>query len=354
MHPAPTFAVASSILAVLACAPRLPVSHTELTTARAAGAVTEATGAALQGDISRAMDLLSQVPAAEFQGADASFRACVLDRFSGTAPPPSPQVSKDPFVERLLVAFRLYWWRSLKSPQTRAAEEKLLLHTLQDLLQTAPGEPSFDDLERPLKERLHLSGLHALLGRTNPLGELMLWSREDVQIRKVELPDGPYTVRVLLLSGFESLGWADWATCGRRGTGGWASTDTLNAVRPRYARLDGDEFQATFLGHETQHLADLRRFPGLLPWELEYRAKLTELALAGDGWRVILGRFSENQGDDPSVPHAFADKRVLADLRDSLQLAPGADLFRVSPSSLKEAARAKLLEDTRRRELAAR
>ena len=87
-----------------------------------------------------------------------------------------------------------------------------------------------------------------------------------------------------------------------------------------------------------------------LPWEMEYRAKLTELALARDTRPDLIESFARDQGDDPAVPHSYADRRVLAELRARLGVGEGADLARVPGPELREAAGAILREDTRRRE----
>lgn len=337
-----------AFLALSACATVRPDPAVPPTSARAHAAAEDASSAALQADAARALERLRSVPAAEFQGADAGFRACMLERFGGDAPAASPAVAGDAFAGQVLTAYRAYWWRSLTHPERREAEEAGLLHVLQGLPGTAGGEASLDDLEGPLTARLERAGLHVLLGLTSPLREFMLWSAERAERRQVALPDGAFEARVLFLERFESLGWGDWATCGRHGAGGWADAETLYVVRPRYRRIDDEQFQVSFLAHETQHLADRRLLPGLEAWEMEYRAKLTELALADATREELLGSFAQNQGDDREVPHSYADRYVLADLRARLGRAPGSDLAQVPGPALREAARAVLRDDTRR------
>jgi len=60
-------------------------------------------------------------------------------------------------------------------------------------------------------------------------------------------------------------------------------------------------------------------------------------------------KLSQSQGDDPGVPHAYANKRVLADLRARLGLSQDADLRGAPVPALRRAAEAALREDTRRR-----
>jgi hypothetical protein len=316
----------------------------------ARAATADALAAALQADEARALRALRGVPAREFQGGDATLRACLLARFGQDGP--RPAAPGEGFPARVLSAYRRYWRRALLRPAAREAEEERLRAELAALLGPVEAGAALDDLEPLLAERLRREGLHAQLGRTSPLRELMLWAREDVQRREVALPEGAYQVEVHVLDGFRSLGWGDWATCGEYGAGGWADEEALYLVRPRYRTLDDDDFRVSFLAHETQHLADRRRWAGLPAWELEYRAKLTELALASDapgGRAALLVRLEGDQGDDPEVPHAFADRRVLADLRARLGLAPGADLAAAPGPAVREAARAALREDTARR-----
>jgi hypothetical protein len=270
-------------------------------------------------------------------------------RFGGSRwRPPTPTPS-DPFARRVLRAYQDYWRAALLRRDDRTTAEAALLATLQRLL-GRDDLADMDALEPELASRLRQSGLYSLQGMTGPLRELMLWSKQEALDVRVQLPEEAHTTTVMLLDDFSSLGWSDFATCHRRGTGGWATTDALFAVRPRYANLDGEVFRVTFLGHETQHFADYSRFPGLAQWELEYRAKLTELALTNETRASVLGKFTEDQGDDPQSPHAYANKRVLAALRQRLALPVDAPLDALDVSTLQSAAAAELRADSERRQ----
>lgn len=314
-------------------------------------AVTRATGAALQGDGTRAQMILRAVRARELGKEDREFRACVLARYQ--SPVVVPDGITDPFARDVLRAYRSYWNASLLRPTHRVAEEETLVDTLRRLLDQ-PQASGIGDLEPLLAERLRQAGYYSLQGRTGVLRELMMWKRQNEQTRRVELPEGPHDVRVVLLDDFVSLGWGDYATCGRRGTGGWAKSDALYAVVPRYKSLDSEEFRVSFLGHESQHFADLARFRDLAPWELEYRAKLVELAQARLTRAKVLRKFTEDQRDDPASPHSYANWRLLAALRRRLGLPADADLGQVGVPELEAAAIAELREDTARRLAASR
>ena len=311
-------------------------------------AVADATGAALQADAARAMRTLGAVPVRDFNGPEREFRDCMDRRFGQRTWRPPRSAISDAFARRTLAAYQRYWRAALMQPATRKDAEATLLAALRRLL-ARNDLADMDALEPVLASRLREAGYYSLQGMTGQLRELMLWSDQETMEMRVELPEGIHTTKVMLLGDFSSLGWSDFATCHRRGTGGWATSDALFAVRPRYTNLDDEVFRVTFLGHETQHFADYTRFPGLAPWELEYRAKLTELALAVETRGKVLDKFTEDQGDDPAAPHAYANRRVLAALQKRLGLPSGMTLETVDVAVLQAAAIEELRDDSRRR-----
>jgi len=323
------------------------VSRADAKSGAAVAIAAEAVGAALQADGTRAVRLLRQLPENEFEGADRTFRSCMLRRFGSAAAEPDAGPD-DAFARATLGAYRAYWRAVLLHPETRAEGETALFAALRTLL-GREDLIDLDALEPALIERLAQSGYHALLGRTLPLRELMLWTRQETRPMRVVLPEGVHTTDVVFLDGFASLGWADYATCHRRGAGGWATDKALYAVVPRYPSVDGEEFRVSFLGHETQHFADMQTFRNLAPWELEYRAKLCELAQARTTRAKVLRKFTEDQGDDPGSPHAYANRRVLAAVRQRLALPRNASLDAAPVARLQAAAVDALRADTRRR-----
>jgi hypothetical protein len=105
----------------------------------------------------------------------------------------------------------------------------------------------------------------------------------------------------------------------------------------------------TFLGHEGQHFADKTRFKNLKPWELEYRAKLTELAQANVTRSKVLGKFITDQGDDPASPHSYANRQLLTALVQKLRLGGADELASADVARVQEAAVELLREDSARR-----
>jgi hypothetical protein len=337
---------------VFALASTLPSAHaaSRETTPAATAAIAESTNAILQGDSVRAVAALRAVPADDFVDKDAVYRACMLARH-GDTPVFATDAIDDAFVRQILRDYQDYWWHAMKAPRQRAQLEAELLATLRKHIGAdATDAKDMDALEPILQGQLLARGYRAQLGQTMPLRELMMWRKQETRPWKVELPDGPYTVKVELLDDWTSRGWTSYGRCERGSAGGWATADALYAVVPSYTEgLDSEAFRVVFLGHETQHFADQNAFPGLASWELEYRAKLVELAQAREVSAKRLGGMITAQGDDPDSPHTYANKHVIADLTKRLGTSPD----KVSIERLQQAAHDQLVEDTARRKAAA-
>ncbi len=141
-------------------------------------------------------------------------------------------------------------------------------------------EADLDALEDAIKERLSASGWHTLGGTTGPFLGPYIWQETDKTDYAVELPDRTEDLTVFWMDGFIMRSWLDWLSDGETGTGGWAKEEGIYCVRDAYADKSryAEYFNVSFLKHEAQHHADLRR--GITKSsELEYRAKLVELML---------------------------------------------------------------------------
>jgi hypothetical protein len=330
-------------------------NNDDITTATGEDAIGRSTKAALQGNARLAAASLQAVARSHFAGKDVNYRRCMLQRFGPkSAPPARPDVG-DPFVSEVLGLYQTYWWHALMSPPEREQYGDQLQRGLSTLLGESAAISDWDALDEHVARELRARGYYSQLGNTPPLRELMVWRKQDSSQREVQLPERSYPVRLEVLNDFVTRGWSSFARCERGSNGGWATDERLYAVGPAFPLgLESEAFRASLLGHETQHFADLRRFPALQPWELEYRAKLAELWMSRDSLRFLLSKFSHDQGDDEQVPHLFANKRVIRDLQTYLS-AHGTtlarkDLLDVDPEQLRAAAVDVLTKDTRIRE----
>ncbi|MES2069190.1 MAG: hypothetical protein V4488_02500 [Pseudomonadota bacterium] len=274
----------------------------------------------LQGDMPAALQALAQLPAGSLAGKDLAVSPCVPQRFATADGVDLPATLSGPAAD-ILAIYRRYW-KSLMLKQVSVKEgEAALLQALNARL-TAGDSASWDhsSLEAAtdeVKRYLGSQGVHALTGRTNPFYELMLWNRESVEKFKVQLPEQAVTVTVVFMDDFSSKGWLSYASCDRYSTGGWAESDRLFAVSDRYER-SSERFLVSYLGHEGQHFADYQNFPKLEQAELEYRAKLTELALSKNETRALLLQFARTAQAGRAAPHPHAEYWLARHLSEQL------------------------------------
>ncbi len=224
-----------------------------------------------------------------------------------------------PLARDVMRAYRSYWTRALMGEVDRAEGEAFLAAELRTVLAThGIAEEGGDEevIARAIAE-IEQGGLHALDGVTLPYFDLMIWARADTVRYEVEITDTVQQVTVIFLSDFLIKGWSHFATFGRAYTGGWATSDALYCLREDYD-LDSEKFLVSYLKHECRHYADYGRFPALEQIDLEYRAKLTELAYAEDSLFDILRHFKGSGDPNPDAPHAYASHAVVRDLSRSL------------------------------------
>ena len=201
-------------------------------------------------------------------------------------------------------------------------------------------------------------GYHFLGGRTPPYLGAYIWTRTEDRRFTVTLPRGDLEdVTVHFCHDFLIRGWLHWQTFGAQGAGGWYQQDNpdwpdgLYCVAERYAEPveENPSFRVSLLGHEAQHVADHRAFPGLSSAELEYRAKLVELI----GFEKVDDRlrfFLTDAADDPERPHPFAAHQIVGRLIERLFGRPAqeSDWDSVAHADVRRHAEALLDEDTDR------
>jgi hypothetical protein len=318
---------------------------------QALAAIDQATGLALQGEAGAAAKILAKIPASSFTGEDSTFRSCMLGRFKD----PDWRLTDsliDPWIGSLEENYINYWHLSLTQPKQREQAERELRGAIGKLLKRPiTSDNDFDAAEDEISSEAEKRGFHVLMGRTAPLRELMVWRKQTVEQRQVELPETRQSVTVYFLDDFVSRGWGSYATCERRSAGGWATEKGLFAVVPAYKSLDDETFSVRFLAHESQHFADKKAFSNLESWELEYRAKLAELALADASQSSTVELICENRGTSKDSPHGYANFRVVDEVTKQASLQPSdlCDKRTLTGAALRVTAKQVLVEDSRER-----
>jgi hypothetical protein len=266
----------------------------------------------------------------------------------------------DPWLRDALLAYLRYFTRVFERDEPREAAEAELatdLCRLTDVARTDDADADVTEAEARLAPRFAERGYRFLGGRTPPYLGAYIWSRTEERRFQVALPRGEsQEVAVHFLHDFLIRGWLQWRTFGEQGAGGWYKQDDpdwpdgLYCVAEKYPDPDANPaFRVSLLGHEAQHVADHRAFPGLSSVELEYRAKLVEL-IEYDAVDDRLRFFLTDAADDPEQPHPYAARLILDRLAGRLFDRPAADADweSVPYARIAEHAEALLDEDTAR------
>ena len=308
---------------------------------------------AIQGDLRPAYRLLEE-QSAHVSPADLDLASRFRQRFVDHSESPEPS-SGNVLVDQVVSAYQDYWRAALIQGVAQERAEARLVSALNGTTQQhrpVAARLAGTDVYAALGPLLEAQGFHAVVSHAAPLQDLFVWRRQDIDNFEVELTDQVREVRVAFLSDFASLGWKYYASLGLASTTGWVEGDTLYCVEWAYAP-DTENFEVSYLKHEAQHLADFERFPGLPSAELEYRAKLTELAFASTTLRRLLDDFSAKSAPNPDSPHAEANWRVVRDVYAALYgEEPAGDVHwaGVDLGHVNRTARQLLAEDTARLE----
>lgn len=307
------------------------------------------TALAIQGDLRDAQRLFDTALWAGPAGA--ALRVQFADRFLTGNEAVGP-VPGDDLAEDIARAYRAFWRSNLmREAEASAAEAELDAAILRALgrhgLAAPPGADPWPAAERALLE----AGLQVSAAATPPWRDLFVWAQERRETFRVELTDATLPVEVVFMDGFVVRGWKDFASLGLAATSGWVENGRLYCVAWAYDTAS-ENFEISYLKHEARHLADLERYPGMDTTELEYRAKLTELAFARNDLQRIWRDFRAKAADNPDSPHAMANWRVVHDIAVLLGLEPESqapDPFAGSHAQqVNDAARRLLQENTRR------
>jgi len=225
-----------------------------------------------------------------------------------------------PQVREIVETFQTYWRDALMQVAPMEELEAGLKGELDRMLLEQGFASALDDEDALLENVeafIRQEGYFALSGRTPPLLELMIWTKNDVATESVGLTDGTYEVDVNYLDDFVSYGWSNFATFGMTSTGGWTKKDGLYCLCGHYD-LESERFKLSFLKHETRHYADFELYPELQASDLEYRAKLTELAFADEQLYGLMTHFFDSANRIENAPHPLANWYVIDGLTKQL------------------------------------
>jgi hypothetical protein len=166
----------------------------------------------------------------------------------------------------------------------------------------------------------------------------MAWRSERCEKCSVELIDSSHEIDLVYLDDFLSLGWFGYATLDHIHTGGWAKDNAIFCVVPAW-NMESETFRISFLCHEVQHISDYQLKPELQGPELEYRAKLVELAFAEQTSADLIRQFVSDANEGRDVPHKHAAFHVVQNLKRYFGLQDTGYLLNFPVESIQVAAR---------------
>lgn len=234
-------------------------------------------------------------------------------------------------------------------------------------------------------------GVVYTLGETDNVPGMHYGHRVLDERRTVEQYGRKGSVRFVLLDNMVANGFMAWIRDGRTGTGGWTDKDVIYQVRPMYAngpvaawmritdperrakddrelaeakgtlhgvelrmqrqyletlprerdafieRYRREEFEHSIWAHEGRHAIDHTVFKIDDAEELEYRAKLSEIAFAASPRMAFAGGILSPVGG--GTPHGEANQRVLEGMQKVTGLKTLTELDKLTDEQLRRAAR---------------
>lgn len=273
---------------------------------------------AIQGDLREAKGLFGR--SEPHSPTDLELKQEFESRFVSHAVPEVEPLRGQSLIDDLSLAFRTYWRNGLLGSLESTENDNRLFADLgsiraayrgaSDLSMQANDSFPGDDLDE--------AGIYYLDTTTPPYRDLFIWREQTKARYRVQLTDVSTPVTVNFMDGFVVQGWKEYASLGLATTTGWVENGELYCVAWAYDTAT-ENFAVSYLKHEARHLVDLQKYPDMQPVELEYRAKLTELAYAHSSMKRILDDFTVKAAENPGSAHAMANWQVTRDMYRKLE-----------------------------------
>jgi hypothetical protein len=276
-----------------------------------------------------------------------------------------------PAIARALAAVRMFPEAALVEPRGEvaayaAALERIAKATNEHYRQIALGHRDRNELDQLLERELRALkttreelakryGTYFITGQTGGEHDMHFAHIVDDRPMKIEQYGRTANVRFVALDGVVTNGYAQWLADDASGDGGWGTAREIFQVRPLYAdgplhdwsslsqpleentlpnrlyrqylervaaetktrdafiaRVEHDTFLHSIVFHEGRHAIDDASGKKYKTWELEYRAKLSQIALAPSPRQALSSVLDYQIGGDS--PHGKANERLAGEL----------------------------------------
>jgi hypothetical protein len=220
--------------------------------------------------------------------------------------------------------YREYWRVELMKPLPENRTDSTLYNNITDyVLSNKLTSLSKDSLRKNikddsfLKEIIKREGFNVDFKFRNGFQEIFIWNKESTKKYQVILPKDTVKTNVVFIESYHINGFDEFATFGDSQVGGWAIKEsaTLYCNKGTYD-LNSEEFEVSYLKHESLHFTDLNNYPNLSSADLEYRSKVIELMYCSKG--TIYNRISEfvsgSNKTDRENSHPYANYILIQNL----------------------------------------
>ena len=232
--------------------------------------------------------------------------------------------SGNKIVNDISTIYREYWREELMKPLPDSRTDSTLYNNITDyILSNNLTRLSKDSLRKNikddavLKEIIEKEGFKVDFKFRNGFQEIFIWNKESTKKYEVILPKDTVKTAVVFIESYHINGYDEFATFGNSQVGGWAIKEsaTLYCNKGTYD-LNSEEFEVSYLKHESLHFTDLNNYPNLSSTDLEYRSKVIELMYCTEG--TIYDRISEfvsgaNKADRKNS-HPYANYMLIQNL----------------------------------------
>lgn len=220
--------------------------------------------------------------------------------------------------------YREYWRVELMKPNPENRTDSSLYSNIADyLLSKRLTNLSKDSLlknikdDSVLKEIIENEGYKVDFKFRNGFQEIFIWNNESTKKYEVILPKDTVKTTVVFIESYHINGYDEFATFGDIQVGGWAIKEsaTLYCNKGTYD-LNSENYEVSYLKHESLHFTDLNNYPNLSSTDLEYRSKVVELMYCTE--ETIYDRISEfvseANKEDRENSHPYANHILIQNL----------------------------------------
>ena len=278
----------------------------------------------LQGDVAKVLEVLDTLPDSSLNSEEELLKQKFFARFKDKKEV-TDFITDDPVLQEVIKIYQNYWRKALLDKKHTARYEKDLRNKITKFLKKHNSFPANvpDPEEEEYNFAVHLKnffldrGYFSATGKTAGLYDLFVWSTEKPLEYHVTLPETEVVTTIIFLEDVITMGWEEYGSFGKVYPGGWATKDVLYAVAKAYDTTSED-FEVSYLKHESQHFADYEQYPLLTGADLEYRAKLNELIYADKTLFSLISNFIRNASSQGRNSHAFASYALMRDLSKNI------------------------------------